>query len=142
MIVFPAVTTLVINQDNGPENHSRRTQFMNRMVSLVDHFRLAVKLAYYPPYHSKYNPVERVWGFLEQHWNGSLLDSVETILGFASSFSFKDVEPVVELVSTIYETGVKLTKKEMSLLEIRFRRLEGLEKWFVLINPLPKVENV
>ncbi len=133
---FPAVSTLVINQDNGPENHSRRTQFMNRIVNFVDHFGLAVKLAYYPPYHSKYNPIERVWGFLEQHRNGSLLDSVETILNFASSFSFKDVEPVVELVSTIYETGVKLTQKEMRLLEKRFQRLEGLKKWFVLIKPL------
>lgn len=139
---FSAVTTLVINQDNGPENHSRRTQFMNRIVHFVDQFKLAVKLAYYPPYHSKYNPVERVWGFLEQHWNGSILDSVETILGFASSFSFKDIEPVVQLVSSIYETGVKLSQKEMRLLEKRFQRLEDLEKWFVLINPLTQAEIV
>ena len=139
---FPEVTTLVINQDNGPENHSRRTQFMNRIVNFVDHFGLAVKLAYYPPYHSKYNPIERVWGFLEQHWNGSLLDSVGTILSFASSFSYKDIEPVVKLVSTIYETGVKLSQKEMRLLEKRFQRLAGLEKWFVLINPLPDTNSV
>lgn len=139
---FSAVTTLVINQDNGPENHSRRTQFMNRIVHFVDQFKLAVKLAYYPPYHSKYNPVERVWGFLEQHWNGSILDSVETILGFASSFSFKDIEPVVQLVSSIYETGVKLSQKEMRLLEKRFQRLGDLEKWFVLINPLTQAEIV
>ena len=132
---FSAVTTLVINQDNGPENHSRRTQFMNRIVNFVDQFGLAVKLAYYPPYHSKYNPIERVWGFLEQHWNGSILDSVEAVLGFASSFSFKAVKPVVQLVSTIYETGVKLTQKEMCRLEKRFERMDGLENWFVLIKP-------
>lgn len=139
---FPAVTTLVINQDNGPENHSRRTQFMKRIVNFVDHFGLVVKLAYYPPYHSKYNPVERVWGFLEQHWNGSLLDSVETILNLASSFSFKDVEPVVRLVSTVYQTGVKLSQKQMRLLEKRCQRLEGLEKWFVLIKPLTETQSV
>jgi hypothetical protein len=139
---FPAVTTLVINQDNGPENHSRRTQFMNRIVTFVDQFGLAVKLAYYPPYHSKYNPVERVWGFLEQHWNGSLLDSVETLLGFASSFLFKDVQPIVQLVSTIYKTGVTLTHKAMRLLEQRFVRLDRLEKWFVLIKPLTDLLNV
>ncbi len=63
---FAEVKTLVINQDNGPENHSRRTQFMHRIVKFVDQVGLSVKLAYYPPYHSKYNPVERVWGFLEQ----------------------------------------------------------------------------
>jgi transposase len=27
---------------------------------------------YYPPYHSKYNLIERCWGILEQHWNGTL----------------------------------------------------------------------
>jgi hypothetical protein len=139
---FPTVTTLVINQDNGPDCHSRRTQFMNRIVNFVDQFELAVKLAYYPPYHSKYNPVERVWGFLEQHWNGSLLDSVETILNFASSLSFKDVEPVVQLVSDVYQTGVKLSQKQMKLLEKRFQRLEGLEKWFVLIEPLADTHDV
>jgi len=120
---FPAVTTLVINQDNGPENHSRRTQFMNRIVNFVDQFGLAVKLAYYPPYHSKYNPVERVWGFLEQHWNGSLLESVETILNFASSFSFTDVQPVVQLVSTVYQTGVKLSQKQIGSLRNAFNAL-------------------
>jgi hypothetical protein len=139
---FPAVTTLVLNQDNGPENHSRRTQFMNRIVNFVDQFGLTVKLAYYPPYHSKYNPIERVWGFLEQHWNGSILDSVDAVLGFASSFSFKDVEPVVQFVSTIYKTGVKLTQKQMRLLEKRFERLDGLEKWFVLIKPQTGIQVV
>ena len=115
---------------------------MNRIVSFVDHFGLAVKLAYYPPYHSKYNPIERVWGFLEQHWNGALLDSVETVLNFASSFSFKEVKPVVQFVSAVYETGVKLSQKEMRLLEKRFQRLHGLEKWFVLIVPLSETSHV
>lgn len=134
---FPKVTTLVINQDNGPENHSRRTQYMQRITHFVDHFQLSVQLACYPPYHSKYNPIERVWGFLEQHWNGSLLDSVDTILNFARSFLFRQLEPVVQLVAKTYQTGVKLSQKQMRLLEKRFQRLHGLEKWFVLIRPLP-----
>ncbi len=138
---FPAVSTLVINQDNGPENHSRRTQYMQRITQFADRFQLSVQLACYPPYHSKYNPIERVWGFLEQHWNGSLLDSVETILNFARSFSFQAVQPVVHLVSKTYQTGVKLTKEQMQLLEKRLHRLKGLEKWFVLITPLTDAQN-
>jgi len=47
---FPSVTTLVINQDNGPECHSRRTQFMKRITQFVDLFNIHVHLAYYPPY--------------------------------------------------------------------------------------------
>jgi transposase len=27
---------------------------------------------YYPPYHSKYNPIERLWGILENYWRGEL----------------------------------------------------------------------
>ena len=58
---FPGVTRLVLNLDNGPENHSRRTQFLKRMVGFAHEHRLDIDLAYYPPYHSKYNPVERCW---------------------------------------------------------------------------------
>lgn len=138
---FPVVATLVINQDNGPENHSRRTQYMHRITQFADHFQLAVQLACYPPYHSKYNPIERVWGFLEQHWNGSLLDSVQTILNFTRSFSFKTVAPVVHLVAKTYHTGVKLTQQQMQHLEKRLQRRIGLEKWFVLIPPLTDSQN-
>jgi hypothetical protein len=67
---FLRVKTLVINLDNGPENHSRRTQFLKRIVEFAGKFGLRVQLAYYPPYHSKYNPIERCWGILEmQRWN-------------------------------------------------------------------------
>jgi len=41
---FPQVTRLVLNLDNGPENHSRRTHFMNRITAFVDHFQLPVEL--------------------------------------------------------------------------------------------------
>lgn len=139
---YPTIATLVINLDNGPQNHSRRTQFMQRITQFVDHFQLAVQLAYYPPYPSKYNPVERVWGFLEQHWNGSLLDSVETILNFARTFSFRQVKPAVQFVAKPYSAGVKLSQQEMRRLEQRFQRLRGLRKWFVLISPVPFAQPV
>ncbi|WP_219904673.1 ISAzo13 family transposase [Stenomitos frigidus] len=103
---FAHIHVLVINQDNGPENHFRRTQFMQRLVTFAHQAQLKLQLAYYPPYHSKYNPVERTFGWLEQHWNGSLLDSVETVLGFAQALTFKGMQPVVTLVETIYQTGV------------------------------------
>jgi hypothetical protein len=94
---LPQVRTLLLNLDNGPENHSRRTQFMKRLTELVDELGLTVKLAYYPPYHSKYNPIERVWGGLEQHWNGALLDTVETALHFAQSMTWRGLHPTVQL---------------------------------------------
>jgi len=82
---FGHITTLVIILDNGPENHSRRTQFMQRLVEFVHQYGLTVRLAYYPPYHSKYNSIERCWGILENHWNGTLLDTIAAVLHFAAS---------------------------------------------------------
>ncbi len=128
---FPHITTLVINLDNGPENHSRRTQFMARLLAFARRYRLTVRLAYYPPYHSKYNPIERCWGILEQHWNGTLLDSVETVVRFAETMTWKGKRPVVALVTTAYRSGVTLTKEAMAVVEAQLARLPGLEKWFV-----------
>jgi hypothetical protein len=130
---FLNVKKLVINLDNGPENQSRRTQFLKRVVEFARKFGLAVQLAYYPPYHSKYNPIERCWGVLEMHWNGSLLDSVEAVVGFAGTMTWKGKHPVVSVVRKVYQKGVRLKPKEMKVLESEVVRLAGLGKWFVEI---------
>jgi transposase len=131
------IRTLVINLDNGPENHSHRTQFLNRLVAFAQTSQLMVTLAYYPPYHSKYNPVERCWGILENHWNGDVLDSVETVVKFAQTMTWKGKPPVVQLLTTIYHTGVRLSKKAMVEVEKHVQRLIGLERWFVGISCAP-----
>jgi hypothetical protein len=72
-------------------------------------------------------------GWLEQHWNGSLLDSLDIVLKFASTLTFKGKQPVVSYVEDIYQTGVKLTKQAMAKVEEQIERLPNLEKWFVSI---------
>jgi len=134
---FPHITTLVLNLDNGPENQSHRTQFMARLVQFVQRSQMAVHLAYYPPYHSKYNPVERCWGILETHWNGALLDSLEAVCGFTASMTWKGAHPLVALVTTTYQTGVTLTKAAMAAVEAQLLRLPHLDKWFVDIPYVP-----
>ena len=139
---FAHITTLVINLDNGPENHSRRTQFMHRIVAFVQQYHVSVRLAYYPPYHSKYNAIERCWGILENHWNGSLLDSLAAVLHFARSMTWQGKQPVVELVTTTYQTGIKLSKEAMAVVETQVERLPHLGKWFVdIICPPPAIRD-
>jgi hypothetical protein len=129
----PHLQTLVINQDNGPENNSSRTQFMKRLVEFAQTHQVEVQLAYYPPYHSKYNPIERVWAILENHWNGSLLETVDTAVQFAKTMTWKGKPPVVKVVTNTYQTGVKLTKRAMAEVESQLKRFSGLGKWFVQI---------
>ncbi len=132
---FSHITTLVLTLDTGPENRSRRSQFMQRIVDFVQKYRLTVRLAYYPPYHSKYTAVERCWGILENHWNSSLLDSIDAVIQFATTMTWKGQHPVVELVTTTYQTGVKLTEEAMELVEAQITRFPDLGTWFVDILP-------
>jgi hypothetical protein len=132
---FRHITTLVINLDNGPENHSRRTQFMQRLVAFVRRYGMTVRLVYYPPYHSKYNPIERCWGILENHWNGALLDSIDAVMRFTASMTWNGIHPVVKLVTTIYHTGVRLSQAAMAEIEAQLTRRADLGKWFVDITP-------
>lgn len=132
---FVEVRTLVIHLDNGPENNSHRTQFIKRIIEFAQKYQLRVRLAYYPPYHSKYNPVERCFGVLENHWNGNLLDTIDTVLNFARTMTWKGKPPTVKLLTKTYQAGVKLTQKAMAALEQKISRLPHLEKWFVDIAP-------
>jgi len=139
---FAHIQTLLINLDNGPANHSRRTQFMQRLVEFVQRSGLRIRLAYYPPYHSKYNALERCWGILEQHWNGALLDSVDAVIQYARTRTWKGKHPVVEVVTTTYQTGVKLTKTAMKAVETQLERLPHLPKWFVdIVGPSPALRD-
>jgi transposase len=132
---FPLVEQLVINLDNGPEQQSHRTQFMKRIQDFANNNHLKIQLAYYPPYHSKYNPIERTFGILEQHWNGALLDSLDAVYGYAKSMTWKGIHPIVKIIEKSYEKGVKISKKAMEVLNLGFARLKGLERWFIIIQP-------
>ncbi|WP_260446006.1 MULTISPECIES: cation:proton antiporter [unclassified Nostoc] len=74
---------------------------------------------------------------LEQHWNDSLLDTVETVLNFAQTLTFKGKNPVVTLVEKVYSTGVELTTSAMEEIETQINRLPNLKKWFVEIFAKP-----
>lgn len=129
------VDTLTINADNGMENSSSRTQFIKRLVEFAGKTGTTVKLAYYPPYHSKYNPVERVWGIYENHIEGDIMDTIETTIKFAESMTYNGKNPFVKLVDQVYETGVKVTKKAMEKYNEFVDRMPKLEKWSLTISP-------
>lgn len=122
--------------DNGPESSGMRTQFLRRMVEFCDASGKSVQLLYYPPYHSKYNPIERCWGILEQHWNGALLHDADTMLAWARSMTWKGLHPVVHLSHKVYEKGISLCKSAMAQVEHRLLRHPSLPKWDILIHPL------
>jgi hypothetical protein len=125
----------VINADNGPENSGVRSQWLKRIIEFSADENITIRLAYYPPYHSKYNPIERVFGLLEKYWNGDPLRTVEKALGMAEGMTYKGVHPVASLVTKAYSTGIKLSNKLRRHYEQALDRLPELRKWFITIDP-------
>ena len=129
------VDILTINADNGMENSSSRTQYIKRLVEFAGRAQITINLAYYPPYHSKYNPVERVWGIYENHIQGDIMDTVETTLKFAESMKYNGKNPSVKLIDQVYQTGVKVVKKVMEKYNKFVERMPTLKKWSLTIMP-------
>ena len=90
---------------------------------------------YYPPYHSKYNPIERCRGRLEEHWNGELPDSVDKVVKWAETMTWKGARPVVHLWNKVYKRGIRPAKKKMKPYERRIQRSDRLPKWDIIIEP-------
>ena len=129
------INLIQIKVDNGSESSGVRTQFLKRMVELASNTGKKIQLLYFPPYHSKYNPIERCWGILEKHWNGAILSNVETMLAWAKTMTWKGLKPIVKLSEKVYEKGISLTKKEMKAIEMHLERNPKLPKWDILIRP-------
>jgi Rhodopirellula transposase DDE domain len=133
--MLSSISTLVINSDNGPECSGHRTQYLQRMVRFADNTGLIIRLVYYPPYHSKYNAIERCWAGLEKSWNGYLLDSKETALKRAGNFIWKGKRAMVTMMAGAYEKGVKLAIDQIRELEARLQRSALLKWWDIAILP-------
>jgi hypothetical protein len=132
------IRKLVLDLDNGPENNGQRSQWLFRLLLLAQKFQWTIVLVFYPPYHSKYNAIERLWGILENYWRGELLDSEQAVLGFAANMTYNEVHPQVHRVTKQYAKGVRRTKAEKKRLEQWLTRKEGLEKWVIEIAPPPQ----
>ena len=131
-----AMARLQIKMDNGPESSGKRTQFLQRMVAFCDAIGKPIQLWYDPPYHSKYNPIERCWGILELHWNGTKLVDVETMVEWAKTMTWKGIHPLVELSRKVYQKGVTLSKRAMRAVEARLTRHPELPQWDILMHPV------
>jgi DDE family transposase len=105
------------------------------MVQFADWTGLEIRLVYSPPYHSKYNPIERCWSALEQKWNGELLNCLEVVLQCARRMTWKRRHPTVKCLEGEYPNGVRVGSKEMKRYEARLQRSTALPKYDITIKP-------
>jgi hypothetical protein len=124
---------LMIDLDNGKAVASNTKQFMDRMVSFAKNINMPIQMVYYPPYHSKYNPVERAWAALENYWKPLILDSVDNAIKIAGQMTWKGMNPIINFIDKIYPTGVTLSSDDFNELQPFIYRNPLLLKWDVRI---------
>ena len=133
--LYSEVEEWVIDLDGGSATRSDRTQFIKRMVKLSQKIGITIRLIYYPPYHSKYNPIERCWAALENYWHGAILDSVEAALQWASHMTWKGIAPIVHLMAGTYEKSIRVLPEVLNRYQPFWQRSETLPKWDITIVP-------
>lgn len=129
------IRRLVIYLDNGPKNSGVRRQFLKRMIEFADWSGLEIRLVYYPPYHSKYNPIERCWSSLQKKWNGLLLTCVSFVLACARRMTWKGHHPEVHQLEGHYPSRVTVKNAEMKELNARLVRSSTFPKYDITISP-------
>lgn len=128
---------LMIDLDNGKPVAGNTRRFIQRMVGFAQRINMPVQLVYYPPYHSKYNPIERVWAALEQYWNGLILDTVPNTLKIAAQMTWRGMNPIVQFLDKVYEKPQTISLEEFKELDKFLIRHPVLHKWDIRINPVP-----
>lgn len=126
---------LMINLDNGKSVAGNTKRFLQRMVAFSQTIGIPIQLVYYPPYHSKYNKIERFWAALEHYWKPLILDTIDHTINIAKKVTWKGMNPIVNFIDRVYEKGVKVSPEVFKELEKFIIRNPDLKKWDVLINP-------
>jgi hypothetical protein len=129
-VEYPDATKLLILCDGGGSNGCRHYVFKEAVQKLADTIGITVRIAHYPAYCSKYNPIEhRLFPHVTKALSGVVLDSVQTVKELIENRAKtkKGLETCANIIDKIYETGKKASDLFMENMPIVFDQF--LPKW-------------
>ena len=117
---FPRAKELLLLCDGGGSNSASQYLFKDDLQQLVDRMGITIRVAHYPPYCSKYNPIEhRLFPHLTRACQGIILECVEQAQYYMSKAATRTgLKVIVNILDNVYETGRKVAegfKKTMKL---------------------------
>jgi len=114
---YPGATSLLVLCDGGGSNpadtaRSQAHLFRTDLQRLVNDLGLEIRVAHYPPYASKYNPIEhRVFPHLSRVCRGVILQSVDLVVELMRKAQTQTgLSVVVDLLDKVYETGRRFSE--------------------------------
>ena len=127
--LYPNATSLLILCDGGGSNNSRHYLFKQDLQQLADELGLDIRIAHYPPYCSKYNPIEhRLFPHVTRACQGVVFESIELVKELmASTTTTKGLQVTVTIIDKVYETGRKVADDFKETMRISFDQF--LPQW-------------
>lgn len=126
---YPNATSILVLCDGGGSNSSRHYIFKQDLQVLADEIGIEIRIAHYPPYCSKYNPIEhRLFPHITRACQGVIFSSLKVVTDLISKTrTEKGLKVFVHVIDKIYETGRKVTETFKSSMRIVFDKV--LPKW-------------
>jgi hypothetical protein len=132
---YPAATSILLLCDGGGSNSSRQYLFKQDLQNLVNKLNIEIRIAHYPPYTSKYNPIEhRLFPHLTRACQGVIFESLEIVQDLMAKAKTKTGLTVfATILDNVYQTGRKVTEEFKQTMEVVFD--EYLPKWNYTAKP-------
>jgi hypothetical protein len=133
---YPQATSILALADSGGSNSYRHYVFKEALQHLVDELGIEIRMAHYPSYASKWNPVEhRVFPHITRALRGVILTSHEQVKRLIErTKTSTGLTLTVRIVTKMYQTGRKVTEGFKASMRILFD--EKLGKWNYRAVPL------
>ncbi len=117
---FPTAKRLLITADGGGSNGYRVRAWKKHLAAFAAEAGLEITVCHYPPGTSKWNRIEhRMFSFITMNWRGRPLTTYRTIVELISATTTETGLTIrAERDTEYYETGVKVSDKEMAALPL------------------------
>ena len=134
---YPEAGTIVILCDGGGSNSSSHKIVKQDLMDLADRLNMRLLVIHYPPYCSKFNPIEhRLFSQITRSWQGAPLMSVEDAAERARRTTTKaGLKVYVHINTDVYETKRKVDRFYSERLKRQVVFAPKLGKWNYLIKP-------
>lgn len=134
---YPGARRLLVLCDGGGSNSATRYVFKEALQGLANRLGLEIRIAHYPPYCSKYNPIEhRLFPHVTRACRGVIFRTLEVARYYmAKTETTTGLAVEVSVLDKVYETGRKCTAGFKESMKIAFDRL--LPKWNYRAIPRP-----
>ncbi|MBV8606651.1 MAG: ISAzo13 family transposase [Singulisphaera sp.] len=127
--LYPRATSILLLCDGGGSNSASQYLFKEDLQRLVDRLGIEIRVAHYPPYTSKYNPIEhRLFPHLTRACQGVIFESVELVKELMEKAKTSTgLRVTVEILDKVYQTGRKYEVGFKEDMKIVFDEI--LPKW-------------